>query len=413
MFKLNLSDFSLGFVKLLSTGVLTAAITALSLPIIARLYSPEELGTYQLFISIVLVFSSVSSFKYELAIVLPRRRYQSLIVIRIALLSTFISTILYGIIFYFFSEIVLSYFNATELLVVAWVIPIGIGLNGLVQMLQMCLVYKGDFSQLSYNKGSQAVINNGMNIGLGQYNASFTTLIVSYISSNLFIILMASARCKNLLNSRRSLSFGLLFRYAKKYGKFPTLNTTNTILNNVSINLPVFVLSRHFNMEVVGIYMMANRLLDMPISLVSGALSQVFTKFAADDYKISPDQLKKRYLNTLKKLAIVSIVFILGVGLLSLVGVDILLGDEWDKVNTIMLILGLSKCAQLMNSPLASTLSIVNRQEIGLMLLFIFLPIRYISLTFSDDLFNTLFMYSIATMIFYFTYNLFMYKSIK
>ncbi|BDR14769.1 hypothetical protein VspSTUT11_27450 [Vibrio sp. STUT-A11] len=166
-------------------------------------------------------------------------------------------------------------------------------------------------------------------------------------------------------------------------------------------------------MEVVGIYMMANRLLDMPISLVSGALSQVFTKFAADDYKISPDQLKNRYLNTLKKLAIVSIVFILGVGLLSLVGVDILLGDEWEKVNTIMLILGLSKCAQLMNSPLASTLSIVNRQEIGLMLLFIFLPIRYISLTFSDDLFNTLFMYSIATMIFYFTYNLFMYKSIK
>ena len=403
----------MGFVKLLSTGVLTAAITALSLPIIARLYSPEELGTYQLFISIVLVFSSVSSFKYELAIVLPRRRYQSLIVIRIALLSTFISTILYGLIFYFFSEIVLSYFNATELLVVAWMIPIGVGLNGLVQMLQMCLVYKGDFSQLSYNKGSQAVINNGMNIGLGQYNASFTTLIVSYISSNLFIILMASARCKNLLNSRRSLSFSLLFRYAKKYGKFPTLNTTNTILNNVSINLPVFVLSRHFNMEVVGIYMMANRLLDMPISLVSGALSQVFTKFAADDYKISPDQLKNRYLNTLKKLAIVSIVFILGVGLLSLVGVDILLGDEWEKVNTIMLILGLSKCAQLMNSPLASTLSIVNRQEIGLMLLFIFLPIRYISLTFSDDLFNTLFMYSIATMIFYFTYNLFMYKSIK
>lgn len=413
MFKLNLSDFSLGFVKLLSTGVLTAAITALSLPIIARLYSPEELGTYQLFISIVLVFSSVSSFKYELAIVLPRRRYQSLIVIRIALLSTFISTILYGLIFYFFSEIVLSYFNATELLVVAWMIPIGVGLNGLVQMLQMCLVYKGDFSQLSYNKGSQAVINNGMNIGLGQYNASFTTLIVSYISSNLFIILMASARCKNLLNSRRSLSFGLLFRYAKKYGKFPTLNTTNTILNNVSINLPVFVLSRHFNMEVVGIYMMANRLLDMPISLVSGALSQVFTKFAADDYKISPDQLKNRYLNTLKKLAIVSIVFILGVGLLSFVGVDILLGDEWEKVNTIMLILGISKCAQLMNSPLASTLSIVNRQEIGLMLLFIFLPIRYISLTFSDDLFNALFMYSIATMIFYFTYNLFMYKSIK
>ncbi len=413
MFKLNLSDFGLGFVKLLSTGVLTAAITALSLPIIARLYSPEELGIYQLFISIILVFSSVSSFKYELAIVLPRRRYQSLIVIRIALLSTFISTILYGLIFYFFSEIVLSYFNATELLVVAWMIPIGVGLNGLVQMLQMCLVYKGDFSQLSYNKGSQAVINNGMNIGLGQYNASFTTLIVSYISSNLFIILMASARCKNLLNSRRSLSFGLLFRYAKKYGKFPTLNTTNTILNNVSINLPVFVLSRHFNMEVVGIYMMANRLLDMPISLISGALSQVFTKFAADDYKISPDQLKNRYLNTLKKLSIVSIVFILGVGLLSLVGVDILLGDEWDKVNTIMLILGLSKCAQLMNSPLASTLSIVNRQEVGLMLLFIFLPIRYISLTFSDDLFNALFMYSIATMIFYFTYNLFMYKSIK
>lgn len=408
----NSSDFNKNFGKLFSTSILIGLISAICIPIIARIYTPEELGQYQLLLSIIVVFSSVSSFKYEMAIVLPKYKYQSRIVFQIALSALFISTIIYCVLFYFMSDVILEYFNAVELKKYAWIIPIAIFVTGLSQILQMCLVSNGDFNQLSINKGAQSVGNNILNIGLGSILPSFSSLVVSYLSAFIVTICMASYRLKRT-GKVTTYTCLLLFRYIKRYKKFPTINTANVFINTISMNLPIFVLSKQYSFEVVGVFMMANRLLDMPISLVSGSLNQVYTKFAADDYKESANKLKERYLSTLKKLFIVSVFFCFSIASLSIVGVENLLGDEWSQVNAIIVILMFSKAFQLMNSPLSSTLMIVNKQELGLYLIVLSVLFRYMSLNIGDEIDISIIYYSTATSVFYIFFNLLMYKSIK
>ncbi|WP_375321582.1 lipopolysaccharide biosynthesis protein [Aliivibrio logei] len=408
----NSSDFNRNFGKLFSTSILIGLISAVCIPIIARIYTPEELGQYQLLLSVIVVFSSVSSFKYEMAIVLPKYKYQSRVVFQVALGALLISTIIYCILFYFMSDVILEYFNAIELKKYAWIVPIAIFITGLSQILQMCLVSNSDFNQLSMNKGSQSISNNILAISIGTLSPSFSSLLISYLASFLLAISMAYHRLKK--NGKFTIyNLSMLVRYASKYKKFPTINTTNVFLNTMSMNLPIFVLSKQYSFEVVGVFMMANRLLDMPISLISGSLNQVYTKFAADDYKESVIKLRTRYLKTLKKLFVVSVFFCLSITIVSMFGIEIILGNEWAQVNTILIILMFSKSFQLMNSPLSSTLMIVNKQELGLVLILLSLGFRYISLTWSDNYITNFICYSIATSIFYFSYNLLMYKSIK
>ena len=230
----NLSEFNKSFAQLFSSSILIALIGAFCIPVISRIYSPEDLGLFQLFLSIVLVFSSIASFKYELALVLPKRLYQVRIVFYLSLVVLIITTALYSAAFVFLSKEILSYFNAESLERFFWVIPIGIFFSGLAQVMQMYLVSNGDFGNLSVNKAVQSLSNNLGSIGLGSIGPSFSALIVSYVSSLLLALLLMMLRFKH--NWKGRIKHGLLIRYAKKYRKFPTVNSVNVFLNTMSMN---------------------------------------------------------------------------------------------------------------------------------------------------------------------------------
>ena len=50
-------------------GQVLAVVTA---PIISRMYSPEEMGQYTLFISVFMTVVAVAGLRYDMAIVLPK-----------------------------------------------------------------------------------------------------------------------------------------------------------------------------------------------------------------------------------------------------------------------------------------------------------------------------------------------------
>ena len=48
------------------------AIQVACIPLLTRLYSPEDFGTFALFVSIVSLLATISALRYEVAILLPR-----------------------------------------------------------------------------------------------------------------------------------------------------------------------------------------------------------------------------------------------------------------------------------------------------------------------------------------------------
>ena len=70
--KLGESVFLRNVVKLVSATGIAQVIQLLATPVLTRIYSPDEFASYQLFYSIASVISVVATFRYELAIVIPK-----------------------------------------------------------------------------------------------------------------------------------------------------------------------------------------------------------------------------------------------------------------------------------------------------------------------------------------------------
>lgn len=406
------SEFTKSFGKLFTASALIAIISAVCIPIISRMYSPEHLGSFQLLLSMIVVFSSVSSFRFEMAIILPEKKYQSEVLIQVAIFSLIVSTLIYCVLFFAFSLQILNFFGAENLASYVAIIPIAILLSGMFQLAQMLLVYEGDFSQLAINKGAQSVSNNLLGIASGGLSPSVSSLVVSYISSFIISLFLCFRVVRKISLPKRK-KIPILMRYVVKYKKFPSINTVTVLLNALSMNMPVFALSKNYTLEAVGIYMMANRLLDMPVSIISSSLNQVYNKYASDDYKKSANLLRNRYLGTLKKLIVVGALFCVCILVFISIGVENILGDAWGGVNVVMFYLMFSKAFQLMNSPLSSTFTIVNKQEVALALIVVFLLLRYVSIAFPETLNLSIAMYALSTSSFYIVYNTFQYRAIK
>ena len=75
------------------------------------------------------------------------------------------------------------------------------------------------------------------------------------------------------------------------------------LINTVSMQLPVFMLSAYSSSEVVGYYMMANRILTAPIHLISRSVGQVYYKEAVDCLRLGKKKVVRIFGNTVKQIA--------------------------------------------------------------------------------------------------------------
>ncbi|MGB3913977.1 MAG: oligosaccharide flippase family protein, partial [Dethiobacteria bacterium] len=65
------SKFGANVFKLITGNVAAQLITIGAMPIITRMYTPDDFGIYQLFVSITSVLIVVAALQYDMAIMLP------------------------------------------------------------------------------------------------------------------------------------------------------------------------------------------------------------------------------------------------------------------------------------------------------------------------------------------------------
>src|SRR5690606_10937875 len=93
--------------------------------------------------------------------------------------------------------------------------------------------------------------------------------------------------------------------------KFPLISVWGIVLNNLSINVNNFFISSLFGARQLGYYSYGYKYLNVPLSLISNNMGQLFYQVCADCYKENKTA-SKEFVSTLKKLLIISIpIFVL------------------------------------------------------------------------------------------------------
>ncbi len=76
------SEFLRNIFTLLSGSTIAQIITFLAIPVLTRIYTPQDFGFFAIYFSLATIVSTISTGRYELAIMLPRHKKDALAILK-------------------------------------------------------------------------------------------------------------------------------------------------------------------------------------------------------------------------------------------------------------------------------------------------------------------------------------------
>ena len=269
--------FIAGVLALAGGEVIAQAIGLISAPIICRIFSPDNFGLAGIFRSIVGIIGVLTCLRYELSIMLPKKKEDTATLFVFCCILIALATGLVSIGIIFWGPRLMKSLEAEELIPYLWLVPISVFLAGLPfrtwsnrQQQYKQLGYSRIFSSASRNF---ALISGGL---LGYRNV--ITLIVGMALESAVAALTLFRRVifHDLTFIIKHCKISQILPLARRYIKFPLISSISTLLNSSVYEIPVFLFAYYLGVTVVGYYSRCLLLLGMPLSLISSAISTVF-----------------------------------------------------------------------------------------------------------------------------------------
>jgi O-antigen/teichoic acid export membrane protein len=351
---------------LVSASVVGQLILVLITPLLTRLYKPNDFGVLAVFVAIMAIVLVVSSFRYELSIPLPKpqRNAKNLLVISL-LLNAMISLVCLVAVLVFRKNI--ADLNQSPVLAnYLLLLPIAVLGGGTYKALNYWAVRNNAYSAIATTRVVQSVANALVQLLSGVAGIGSLGLILGQVIGQTAGALRLAKGLKLdlamvLRRSERLRSRILL----KRYIKFPKYDVPASFADQVSSQLPNILLAALFSPSIAGLYILADRVLSMPISLLGQAVGQVLfgaSRKAIEAKKLSV--LAARVGTVLIAVALVPsvILFFYAADIFSWV-----FGPEWREAGVYAgwMILGVS--VQLVYSPLSMLLMATDGQRLNLM----------------------------------------------
>lgn len=366
----------------MSGTVLAQALGILAMPVVTRLFAPEAFGVLAIFASMTGIVGVIVCLRYELAIMLPDSNEEAANILGVSLLSVIIMTSLSALIVWLGNEKIISLLHAPQLKNYLWLVPVAIFIQGIFLALNYWNSRTKHFGRLSVAQIISSLTKQTTKLAAGF--AGFVSGGVLIGTSVLGIIAssgMLGAQIwrddkKLFLDHIRWKSIG---KGIVRYKKFALLDTWGGLLNAISWQLPALMLSSFFSISVVGFYALGLAVIKTPLSVISGALSQVFYQKASNEKTIMGNN-GELVENLMEKLMFFGI---LPTAVLSMVGEElftVVFGARWFEAGQYTQILAPWIFFWFISSPLSALFSVYERQGSALFVHLLIFLTRVISL---------------------------------
>ena len=268
---------------ILSGGTAAAQVLPfLFYPILGRIFSVEEFGLLAALTAVTSILAVVASGKYESAILVAENKKEAA---SLALLAIFVSAIFlivsYLILQFALGDTLCIWLDEPMLTSMIWICPISAWAIIIFTVYNEWCVREKHFKSLSANK----MVNSGAIVGaktLFGYVRVFTHgLVIGDVIGRIVSALVCVIRAL----TRDGYTFKKVQRVdmtaaAKKYKDFPKFTMPGQLLNTIALQFPILLLAVYFNKTEVGYFSMAMTIFAIPLTVISGAVRDVFRQRA-------------------------------------------------------------------------------------------------------------------------------------
>jgi len=330
-------------------------------PLLTRLYTPEQFGILGVYMASILLLSGVSTLRYEMAIPLPKEDAAAKHLLQLALGLSLGFSLILGLILFWGAEALLRWLRWGELAPYAAFLPLGTFLIASYQSLTFWAVRSGLYQDIAATRLWQGLGNVITQLVLGLIGVGALGLLTGDAVGRSAGITRLARGVPNLFQ-RPDLK--ALREAASRYKKFPIWSTASTFINRLGLQLPQLFMATAFGPREAGWYLLTQRVLGIPTSLVGQAVAQVFLNRIAEIRREEPDRALAFYLNIVKRMALVGGLPILFLGIVLGGAFGWLFGEEWKTAGRMVQILAPMFAAQWTFSPTSQILVVFERQEL-------------------------------------------------
>jgi O-antigen/teichoic acid export membrane protein len=348
------------------TGLAQAIPIAIS-PILTRLYTPEEFGMFGMYLAIVAILTVAATGRYELAILLPKNDKDAInILVLSILLSALFSLLLLIVVIAFGEKIALIFGEPSLSKWLLWV-PVSVLLVGAYQSLNYWSNRKAHYKRLAISRTLQSAGASTMQVSAGYFNVGALGLIAGQVAGQIVSSsILAHQIIKEDNQKIKQVSKKRMRVLVKKYKNFPKFLIAAHGFNTGSSQIPIMLLTAFFNSSAAGFYMLTQRVMGVPTTLIAGAIGDVFRQEASQAYRTTGN-CRKIYTNTLKKLLLLSLLpgvifFFVAPDLFEFV-----FGESWRVAGVYAQILTPVFFLRFVTSPLSAMFMIAEKQKLDLM----------------------------------------------
>lgn len=341
-------------------------VTIAALPLLSRLYSPEQFGHYSFVLALAGVAASVATLRLDGAAMLPSETRQVRALVWLSLGSAVMISLLFSL-----SLHVLAGWEAFGLhqypLLSVWVgcFTLSSALFGLFSQLSLRKRQYGLVARRSFLRSFVSAIGQ---ITLGSATKLTGGLLIGGLAGQLAGIasMVRSTREFTSLPRRHELIPAL-----RQYWRFPAVFAPSALLNTFGLQAPLIFITAYFGVAAGGQLGIAERVVAIPVTLVGTAVGQVIEAEVAKHTREGGSGLGRIYLRfSLLLSAVGACVALCGMAL-GAYAVPWAFGEAWTLAGAVVQIIAVNAGVRMVVGPLSKFL-IVLQQSLAVTALDVF-----------------------------------------
>ncbi len=361
------SEFSRNVLTLMTGTSVAQAIPVAISPILTRLYSPDQFGVFALFVAIATVLGAIANGRYELAVMLPDDDEDALSLAALGLLISAGLSFLLLLLVVFFGRQTAMFLGNAEIRPWLYLMPVSVFFSGLYNVLNYYNSRIKRYPDIAKANVYKALILATVQLCAGFVKPGAGGLIVGQLLSGIGAnIRLARNTLKGEGGVQGAISFARMKRNARKYSDFPKFSLPAVFANTLSSNIANVLISRFYSTHALGQYALVQRVMAMPAALLGNAIGQVFFQRASDERRRT-GSAKQVFLNTFRKLLIISIPIYLVMYFVVEDAFAFIFGEPWREAGNLARILTPLFAVRFVVSPLSLMTQVSLKNRLGLL----------------------------------------------
>ncbi|UTW00167.1 oligosaccharide flippase family protein [Marinomonas rhizomae] len=260
-----------GFLFLLGGTVIAQVGTLVATPFLAQLYGPNLFGTLAILIGCVTIFSSIGSFKLDVAMqnVSVDKDYQS--IVNCAFLINIFILLILGFILVVLSKFDVFFFRDDVKKVNLFFLFLGC--TGIVfyNFAVSCALRDKAYRKAGFSR--VLLIFSMLFLQFLLYPLSDLGLVLGYSLSFVFPVYILCLNYKIFYFNK--FSFREIFFVCKKEYKFTLYTNISSLINAVGNQVHILFFGAYYGLDMVGLLMLSQKIISAPIKMIADSISKI------------------------------------------------------------------------------------------------------------------------------------------